>query len=126
MNRPELDQRKEPVDDKQIDHLVAHMRELKQSKDTAYSERDQLVCALSKLFPSHLERHPDADKSWDNDWRWIVFIDMPTGQCSWHVHDSELDWFGHLDRRLGVNSWDGHSTAEKYVRLARLKSIRKL
>lgn len=45
-----------------------------------------------------------------------MFIDLPTGQVSWHVHDSELALFDFLptsDQRC----WDGHSTDEKYERL---------
>jgi hypothetical protein len=97
----------------------------KASKDTAYSERDRLVCAISKVFPSHLERHPDADTTWEDDWRWIVFVQFPTGQASWHIHDSELGWFDHLERCDG-NSWDGHSTAEKYARIERFEKIGEL
>lgn len=92
------------------------------SKDTAYSERDRLVCAISKVFPSWLERHPDSDTTWDDDWRWIVFVQFPTGQASWHIHDSERDWFAHLAVQSG-NSWDGHSTAEKYARIERFERI---
>jgi hypothetical protein len=93
--------------------------ELLASKDQAYSERDRLVCALSKVFPAWLERHPREDVTWEDDWRWIVFIELPTGQASWHIHDSERPWFCHLvyhDR----NSWDGHTTEQKYERLAAL------
>jgi hypothetical protein len=85
-------------------------------KDAAYSERDQLVCALSKLFPASLERHPDEDVTWEDDWRWIVFIDLPTGQATWHIHDSEVPMFKHLQRLQG-RKWDGHTTTEKYQRL---------
>ena len=102
--------------------LLAYVREITASKDGAYSERDQLVAALSKLFPAGLERHPDEDASWENDWRWIVFIDLPTGQASWHIHDSELSMFDHLPRFTG-RTWDGHSTPEKYARLALLEPI---
>lgn len=94
----------------------------KESKDAAYSERDRLVCALSKLLPSHIERHPDSDITWEDDWRWIVFVQFPAGQASWHIHDSELYWFDHLERRDG-NSWDGHTAAEKYARIARFEAI---
>jgi len=88
-------------------------------KDAAYHERDMLVCALSKLFPASLERHPDEDKTWEHDWRWIVFIDLPTGQATWHIHDSELEAFAHLPRFTG-RKWDGHTTPEKYARVALL------
>ncbi len=86
--------------------------------DVAYSERNQLVGALSKLFPASLERHP-IDEEWEDDWRWIVFIDLPAGQVSWHIHDDELDLFDHLPRSAG-RLWDGHGTEEKYSRLAAL------
>lgn len=86
-------------------------------KNSAYSERDRLVQALSKLFPSFLARHPDSDTEWDDDWRWIVFIELPTGQASWHIHDSERAWFEHLSVR-DSNPWDGHTTEEKYRRLS--------
>lgn len=105
------------------------IEELRKSKDQAYWERNQLVAALSKLFPSWLSRHPDDDKNWENDWRWIVFIEIPTmewtgipdnrvnrtRQLSWHIHDSEFKHFSHLTMKENV--WDGHSTEEKYRRL---------
>jgi hypothetical protein len=96
---------------------AAQAAPLREQKDAAYAERDALVCALSKLFPASLERHPESDTTWDNDWRWIVFIDLPTGQATWHIHDSELGWFDHLKRYTG-RQWDGHTTPEKYQRLA--------
>lgn len=99
--------------------LEAEVQALRKQKDNAYAERDRLVCALSKLFPAHLARHPDSDKEWDDDWRWIVYVHLPTGQVSWHIHDSELPWFEHLPK--GENVWDGHDTAEKYRRLEALR-----
>lgn len=94
---------------------------LTEAKDSAYQERDKLVAALSKLFPASLERHPQEEE-WEDDWRWIVFIDLPTGQASWHIHDSELPMFEHLPRLAG-RKWDGHTNEEKYRRLAALLSI---
>jgi hypothetical protein len=92
--------------------------ELDAAKNAAYTERNALVAALSKMFPASLERHP-AEEEWEDDWRWIVFIDLPTGQATWHIHDSELPNFAHLPREAG-RKWDGHPTAEKYARLAAL------
>lgn len=90
------------------------------SCDAVYAERDRLVAVLSKLFPSFLARHPESDESWEDDWRWIVYVELPTGQASWHIHDSELSWFDHLERREGL-FWDGHTTEEKYARLSALR-----
>lgn len=90
--------------------------------DEVYAERDQLVAALSKCFPAHLCRH--EGEGWEDDWRNIVCIHLPTGQATWHIHDSELGWFEHL--RKTYSHWDGHSTEEKYRRLAALKYPRLL
>lgn len=91
----------------------------REEKDLIYWERNQLVAHLSKIYPSWLEKHPEEDLAWDNEWRNIVFIDTPGGQCSWHVSDSELNYFQHLTFREG-QSWDGHSRNEKYQRLQML------
>jgi len=98
------------------------MERLVLEKDGAYRERDRLVAALSKLLPSFLARHPDSDTEWDADWRWIVFVDAPAGQLSWHIHDSELPMFDHLERLEGEH-WDGHTTPQKYERLAALDNF---
>lgn len=104
------------------------------SKDQAYWERNQLVLALSKLYPSWMELHPLEDKEWDKEWRHIIFINIKvwngatlqqwnlpsTEQISWHIHDSEVPYFSHLELKKG-NSWDGHTTEEKYERLLRLR-----
>lgn len=94
--------------------------ELKRQKDGAYTERNALVCALSKLLPAHMEIHPFSEE-WDDDWRSIVFVEGPTGQMTWHIHDSEVGSFNHL-LPIEQHSWDGHTTEEKYERLAALLS----
>jgi len=93
-----------------------------------YSERNRLVSALSKLFESHLCRHPNSDTSWEDNWRNIVCIHLPTGQATWHIHDDDLLLFAHLVQQDEVrgatpNHWDGHTTEEKYKRLAALKQL---
>lgn len=86
--------------------------------DRAYYERNALVAALSKIYPAHLADHDSNDLGWDPAWRKIVFIQTPAGQLTWHMHDSQLPLFAHLPS--GPNNWDGHSTVEKYERLAKL------
>lgn len=98
--------------------LMESVPVLTSSKDCAYGERNALVAALSKLFPASLERHPEHEE-WLDDWRWVVFINLPTGQVSWHIHDSEVHQFTHLDS--GQRTWDGHTTEQKYKRLAQLQ-----
>jgi hypothetical protein len=103
------------------------------AKDQAYYERNQLVAYLSRLYPSHLSRHPEGDEDWDRDWMTVVcvhigvqprpigdsiFVELVEENLCWHIHDSEVPLFFHLE--WGDNDWDGHSTVEKYQRLARL------
>lgn len=95
---------------------------MKTNLGEALWERNQLVAVLTKLAPpgkAWLSQHPEEDKEWDDEWRTIVFIDFPTGQTSWHIHDSEVSWFSHLPER--PNTWDGHTIKEKYRRLQELK-----
>ncbi len=88
----------------------------------AYWERNQLVAALSKIYPSWREHHPEKDKAWEPEWRNIVFVQTPGGQCSWHFHENELPYFMHLEFKDG-NSWDGHTVNEKYNRLRNIDKI---
>lgn len=103
----------------EVKSLIAErVKAITDQKDGAYRERDALVCALSKVFPAHLCRHPEEDREWEDDWRWIVCVHLPTGQATWHIHDSERPHFDHLTVSQG--HWDGHTTEEKYQRLAAL------
>lgn len=103
-----------------LESLQSENARLRKQKDGAYQERDKLVAAISKFFPSHLCRHPESDTTWENDWRWIVCVHAPTGQMTWHIHDSEQKLFDHLLGTTVENHWDGHSTEEKYKRLEAL------
>ncbi len=96
------------------------IEDMRARKDAAYEERNRVVAALSKLWPSHLAHHPDDDAGWERDWMTIVCIHSPMGQLTWHVHDSQVGLFAHLQQ--GENHWDGHSTEQKYNRLAALAS----
>lgn len=85
--------------------------------DAVYRERDQLVAFLSRCYPSFLAPSPDAEPGF----RWIVFVESPEGQLSWHVADHEVDeFFAHLNKRAAAR-WDGHTSEEKYRRLLALR-----
>jgi hypothetical protein len=95
--------------------------QLRAQKDAAYHERNQLVAALSKLFPSHLLIHPAADATWEDGWRTIVCVHTPLINATWHIHDSERELVAHLEgSTLACAGWDGHSSEEKYQRLSKI------
>lgn len=95
-------------------------------RDAAYHERNQVVAALATIALYHngwnvgIARTPID--GWDPGWFGCVYLNLPTGQCSWHYHDSEADLFAHLPAYRGER--DGHSTPVKYERLAALAEIR--
>ena len=100
----------------QNQYAKIELREMEACKDAAYLERNQVVAALAKAYPSGLRK--TAIEGWSEDWHSCVMIDLPTGQASWHYHDSQAYLFAGLPAYAG--EWDGHSTEEKYQRLAAL------
>lgn len=96
--------------------LQLELKEMRGRKDDAYFERNQVVAALAKCFPSGIAK--TAIEGWSEDWHGCVYIDLPTGQASWHYHDSQAHLFAGLPPYTG--HWDGHDTPEKYQRLAAL------
>ncbi len=93
------------------------VQDMEARKDAAYEERNRVVAALARLFPSGIAR--TAIEGWSDDWHGCVYIDTPEGQLSWHFHDSQAHLFDGLPPYAG--KWDGHSTDEKYQRVARLR-----
>jgi hypothetical protein len=104
--------------------------------DGAYAERNKCIAAIAHLARARgwsvgLGEHQDEPgKAWDSEWRTVVFIDLPSGQVSWHIHDSQRPLFAGLsvyaparERGDDAPQWDGHSTEEKYARLERLRDL---
>lgn len=87
--------------------------------NAAYGERNKLVAALANVFPAGIKT--TAIDGWDPAWHNCVYVDLPTGQVSWHYHDDERPLFDHLDPYPG--SWDGHDTETKYARVAGLAGL---
>ena len=78
--------------------------------DDAYFDRSQAAMALARLasargFVIGVKPAPD----WP-----ILFIDLPTGQVSWHIPAGEL--VGNWPEYAG--EWDGHGLAAKRQRIA--------
>lgn len=97
--------------------------QLAEQKDAAYAERNKCVAAIvivavKKGWATGLALHSRDDALWDEEWRNIVWIELPTGQVTWHIHDRELPMFTALQlKQCDWFKWDGHSTQEKYDRL---------
>ena len=108
-----------PIDEPEVARLEA-------MRDSAYDERNRVVAALARVVLAQggaagIRRHePDPDPDWDDDWKNVVAIDLPTGQVTWHYHDSHRALFEGLPAY--TKDWDGHTTDEKYRRLGRLRA----
>lgn len=89
----------------------------KEEKDEAYRQRNYLVAALARLYPSGISR--TNIPGWEDDWHGCCFIDLPTGQISYHYHDSQAALFAGLPQYLKV--WDGHDKETVHQRLLALK-----
>lgn len=91
-----------------------------QEKNGAYFERNQLLVLLAHLaiamgWKVGVGQHPASDTTWEADWRTILFVQLPTGQCCWHFHDVERELLKGLPQ--WTEAWDGHSTPTKYGRV---------
>lgn len=88
-----------------------------------YAERAFCVIALARA--AHALGYPVGfrdDPAIPEPWLWpVLFIDLPTGQVSWHLSRADRQLASDIGPYL--SAWDGHSTEEKYRRLAAWKSV---
>jgi hypothetical protein len=104
-------------DDREINRVRAEIERLQKQINSVYTERNRLVALIASLYPSGIKKTDIP--GWDKEWHGCVYIDLPTGQASWHYHDSEAWMFTHLSRYEA--EWDGHTTDEKYYRVGALE-----
>lgn len=91
----------------------ARCLEMEDRKDGAYIERNHLVAALARCFPSGIRK--TAIEGWSDDWHGCVYIDLPAGQISYHYHDSQASLFDSLPAY--EKPYDGHTKCQVHERL---------
>ncbi len=88
--------------------------------NSAYRERNAVVAALirSNGWKAEVVMAPDTE-GW-----WIVYAETPQGQVSWHIAPEDMDLFRDWPVAFGSrpSPWDGHTTEEKYRRLAAIEA----
>ncbi len=118
-----LSEREKQSDREEVAHILPIIDEaLAKAVDTrnkAYAERNMCVALIARLaemlgYKVGMKQHEGEE--WEDEWRHVIFIDLPTGQLSWHLHDSELENFPGIVPYL--KEWDKHTTEEKYQRIA--------
>ena len=82
-------------------------------QDPVYEERNMCVALIAGLALANGWKaglKATNIEGWDPEWHGCVYIDLPTGQVSWHFHDSQAHLFAFLPPYDG--EWDGHDTVE--------------
>lgn len=95
----------------------AEIDRLTKRKDAAYDERMHLVAALARLFPSGIR--DTTTPGWTPAWKGCVYIDLPTGQISYHYHTRHESLFKGIQKY--EKPWDGHTKEEVHARLAAME-----
>lgn len=78
--------------------------------DRAYAERNALAVAFCKMaLAAGWPAGKGFDTSMDGGWGWLVYVDTPSGQVSWHMHPDQA----HLVQALPdyAGQWNGTYTA---------------
>lgn len=89
----------------------------------AYIERARLLAWLAALHPAVLAPAPDVE---DEDGWMILYLTAGGQQLSWHIAPTDLDLFPHVERVTADDpraQWDGHTTDEKYQRIAHITAL---
>jgi len=81
------------------------------SINDAYYDRNQTVLAFAKLADD--VGYPVGVLPSDDDGWFVLLIDLPQGQVSWHIPGEELVgvWYPYCGK------WDGHDLQEKRARM---------
>jgi hypothetical protein len=107
------------VDLEEINYLRDRVRKLLDAKDQAYTERNRLVAFLARVAYNrgHVVSVTKTEiEGWESAWHNCVYVELPHGQASWHFHEDDAHLFKDLPVRH--HPWDGHTTEEKYARIA--------
>jgi hypothetical protein len=77
----------------------------KEALDEAYTQRMIVVRMLAIHSGCTYGVGRDANEDWDDDWRNVVYVDLPEGQVSWHISPRDLHLFEDFPKYEGM--WDG-------------------
>ncbi len=98
--------------------LSEKVNELRAEKDGAYLERNRCVALIARMaialgYDAGLAKTDIP--GWDPAWHGCAYVDLPTGQASWHYHVSSEHLFADLPAY--TKPWDNHTTVHKYRRV---------
>ena len=86
-------------------HIELQNVVFKDRTDKAYSERMMAVRMLAILSGCVYGLGKDDNEAWEDEWRNVVYIDLPQGQVSWHIAPHDMHLFADFSQYDG--KWDG-------------------
>lgn len=100
--------------------LYKRIQELHDKQDEIYRERNQcisLICRLAMALGLNvgIGEHINTDRVMDSKFLNVVYVDLPSGQCGWHIPEHDMPMFEFLPKYQ--LKWDGHTTEQKYERV---------
>ncbi len=101
---------------------MADAERFEAERDGAYRERAHLLAWLATLHQDHAVLAPAIDIDDEDGW-WLFFLTIAGRQLSWHIAPRDVPLFDHVQRVDVADpraQWDGHTTDEKYQRIAEL------
>lgn len=96
--------------------LEQQVRALNALLDGVYTERNRCAALAARMaLALGCEAGIGVPDNATKDWAECLYIDLPTGQVSWHFHQRERGLFDGLPTY--AKPWDEHDTEEKYRRV---------
>ncbi len=92
----------------------AKMHEILVELSSVYRERNHCVALIARMA-QHMGLRAAIYEALDEPGWFLVFINLPTGQVSWHIPESDLDLFTEI--QVVPTLWDRHDTVLKYQRV---------
>lgn len=86
--------------------------------DNLEAEVIHLVRLLTLTYPAVICAAVPSRFGFDRELDWFVYVDLPTGQVSWHIKNDFKGMFSHL-MSLPISPWDGHGQEEKWDRITK-------
>lgn len=99
----------------EVKRLSEDNARLQNSVDSAYTQRMLVVRLLALKSGSRYGVGKDNNSHWDDEWRNVIYIDLPEGQVSWHIAPHDLHIFKDFPKYDG--DWDGkfNGRDEKFI-----------
>ena len=118
--------------DNRINNLIQLLPNAKQISDgyhtfyDLYDHRCALFAVVCSLLP-HMafkskNHHVGGDDMFDD--MFIVGLETPHGQITYHYHLDKWDWFNNTKELPNAPKWDGHTPEECVKRLVKLSKLK--